>query len=359
MVYYRSTFTVAVVIATLIFVGNLRSAKSADDAVVWKMIGPSFEAAYDQRWQVRDLPDGAKPRSFKFSAIRFHLGYYELRLVNIADFARSKASLIARDQKIDQEFPALFELGVASVFRINPFDSPVVAVAPAGFPTSNREPTNLGLLKIGGVEKSKLLEKGPSAILCLDNAPLSNFAYQVPTFYRTSNVNQRTLTGKCKDAVQIGPRIIEDPGSTKAKEFEADADKYRVQSYPRRYRGRNVTEPVFLGIPTKLARFPPYLRAVLAVDDPGRYNEKGSNFREVARNAYLIVTTSPANLWDLQDLLSSKEFYANEEYAPHWAVNLPGDEYASMIYSNGTDQPVTVGAVAQRQASVLVVTRRR
>jgi hypothetical protein len=79
------------------------------------------------------------------------------------------------------------------------------------------------------------------------------------------------------------------------------------------------------------------------------------------------VTTSPATLWDLQDMLISPDFYANERYAPHWAVNLPGEEYASMIHVGSNpdepqgrvDPPIEIGKVDQRQASVLVVARRR
>ncbi|MGZ9272455.1 MAG: hypothetical protein ACXW6T_25305, partial [Candidatus Binatia bacterium] len=48
--------------------------------VAWKTLGPWLDAATAQRWEVRELPDGAKPRSFDFSAIRFHLGHYRIQL---------------------------------------------------------------------------------------------------------------------------------------------------------------------------------------------------------------------------------------------------------------------------------------
>jgi len=344
--------------------GNLKIAEAAEAKIVWKAIGPGLEAADAQQWSVIDLPRGAKPRSFKFSALRFHLGYYEMRLVSIGDFARLKSVQIAQDQKLAKDLPALFELGVNAVFRTNPFNAPIVAVVPAGFAISSEKPTNLGLLKIDGIEKSRLLLKGPSAILCLDNAPSPRFQYQVPTFFRTRDTNKPEIDD-CRDAVQVGPRIIEDPKSTAKNEFENDPDKYQIETYKQKIDGKVVDVPVYQGIPESAASATPYLRTVLAIDDPGRFGKTVTN-KEVARNAYIVVTTTPATLWDLQDMLSSPAFYANERYAPHWAVNLPGDNYASMIRVRSVDdarqnqsEPIKVGATDQRQASVLVVTRRK
>jgi hypothetical protein len=369
----RKVCVLPLVATTLIAGANFNIANSADNSVVWRTIGPNdLESADIQQWRVRGLPPGAKPRSFEFSALRFHLGYYEIRLVSIEDFVRSRGDQIAQEQKADKNLPALFELGVRTVFRINPFNDPIVAVAPGGFATSNQVPGNLGFLKINGVEKSKILPKATalSAILCLNNAPSPKYQYQVPTFYRTNNSNQTKLVDQCRDEVQVGPRIIEDDSVTTKKVFESDPDKYRMQIYNQRINGKDSALPIYLGVTEKAAFYTPYLRTILAVDDPGRVanNPSSDNSeRELARNAYLVVTTTPATLWDLQDMLSNPDFYSKEQYAPHWAVNLPGDNYAAMIrvgamadtQQKRRDIPIEIGAVDQRQASVLVVTKRR
>jgi hypothetical protein len=361
------------VAATLVVESNFSIANSSEDSVVWKVIGPNgLEAADIQQWHVKNLPFGAKTRTFEFSALRFHLGYYEIKLVSMDDYVRSKNDQIAQEQKVDKNLPALFELGVRTVFQINPFNEPIVAVAPGGFTTSNQEPRNLGYLKINGLEKSKMLPKATalSAVLCLNNAPSPKYQYQVPTFYRTNNPNQTKLVNQCQDEVQVGPRIIEDDSVTTKKEFESDPDKYKGQIYNQRVNGKDTAVQIYLGVTEKAAFSTPYLRTIIAVDDPGRVanNPNSDNSeKELARNGYFIVTTTPATLWDLQDMLSNPDFYAKEQYAPHWAVNLPGDNYAAMIrvgsigeaQQKRRDMPIEIGAVDQRQASVLVVTKRR
>src|SRR5262249_40814150 len=127
------------------------------------------------------------------------------------------------------------------------FGMPILAVAPGGFPTSSRDASNLGLLKVDGNERSKLLEKGPSAILCLDHPPAPNFQYQVPTFFRTNNPSRGPLLSGCRDAVQVGPRILEDPSSMDRREFDLDADKYGTRSYKHQVGDKIVEETVYLG----------------------------------------------------------------------------------------------------------------
>jgi hypothetical protein len=359
---------IALILGAICANGTLATA--AENSIVWKSIGPNLlESADRQTWSVKNLPSGANPRSFEFFALRFHLGYYRIRLLSVADFAQRKSAQIAKEQAVDEDSPALFQLGVRAVFRTNAFADPMVAVAPAGFVTSSQQPTNFGLLKIDGQVETKLVPRGAlTAIVCLNNAPTPDYQYQVPTFFRTADPNQTKLVDQCRDEVQTGPRIIEDPSVTTKGEFEANSNRYRAQIYNRTIEGKTVPETVFLGISEKEAFSTPYLRAALVVDDPGRFAEKESsnNYeRDLARNAYVVVTTKPATLWDLQDMLSSPEFYANERYAPHWAVNLPGDDYATMIHvSSMSDSqqirkdPVEVGIVDRRQASVLVVTKR-
>src|SRR5262249_2249401 len=153
--------------------------------------------------------------------------------------------------------------------------------------------------------------------------------------------------------VQVGPRILEDPNRVAQNPELVGGD--RVEMY-RRPTGCNPNpQPVYLGIRATPSNLSTYLRAALAVDEPCRNakaNEKATD-REFARNAYLVVTTTPAGFWDLQDMLKSQEFYANEKYAPSWALNLPGDDYAAMVYDNKGERG-EVGEVGLRQASVLV-----
>jgi len=336
-------------------------AAGLDGSVVWSKIGPHLEVANDQVWNVKALPAGrGEPRSFRFYALRFHLGYYQLKLVDVGEFARSKAESIARDQNVDKTLPAVFELGLRTIFKINPFSEKIVAAAPAGFPTSSRNPTNLGLLKIDGVERFKLVSKGPSAVFCLDNPPQgsSGYEYQIPTFFRT-NVQSNLIDG-CRDEVQTGPRILEDPSRFRVQQF--DADSTTVETYRRKIDGREEAVPVYLGIPDTPPNYVKYLRAAFAVDDPGRISDQNKE-RDVARNAYIIVTTTPAGFWDLQDMFKSPEFYANEHYAPHWAINLPGDDYAALVHVKSLPgegaNTTEIGSVTLRQATVLAVVVRK
>ena len=335
------------------------SAAQAED-VVWKTVSAGFDIADDQRWTVTHLPSGAKITSFRFSAVRFHLGYFEVKLVDVGELAVQESARIARDQKLDPKFHGLFELGLRTVYKTNTFGSRIMAVAPAGFTTSSRDSSNRGLLKINGVVKSKLLEKGPTAIICLDNAPSPEFQYQVPTFFRTDSRPQRQRVERCGDEVQVGPRIIEDPSAIERSSFELDPDKYGVKSYRRKINQKIEEVPVFLGIPEKAATRTPFTRTVFAVDEPGRIGAIRTQ-RDLARNAYIVVTTTPATLWDIQDMLSAPQFYANERYAPRWAVNLPGDDYSGLIYvkSLKDEAPVEIGDVQLRQASAFVVIPRK
>jgi hypothetical protein len=81
-------------------------------------------------------------------------------------------------------------------------------------------------------------------------------------------------------------------------------------------------------------------------------NEKAT---ENARNAYQIVTEDPVTLWDLQNMLTSRSFYANELFAPHWAVNLVGGDYAGLVLNTQKSEPEYVGNVDITQASMLAV----
>jgi len=309
-----------------------------------------FETALGQSWF---LPAGARIEKFQFSAIRFNLGYFQLKLLGVADFAKRHQKDIAASQKIIPQLSSLFELGSMQIYNAKPYDD-ILALVSAGFPASEGKPINLGLLKVDGMTQSQLLEDGPSAVLCLDSPAYQGqgFQFQLPTFYKADNESQQKLIAQCKDAVQIGPRIIEDPAAT-AK------DNVTQISYSRTKSGKKEDVPVFLGIPQKMeVNRSAYFRSVIALDDPGSENNDKRS-RSLARNGYIIVTETAVNLWELQNMLSSSNFYDNRNYAPNWALNMVGGDYAGLVVKlRDSKDPIKVGNTDIVQASMLAVVRR-
>src|SRR5262245_9029117 len=109
------------------------TAAGLDGQIVWKTLEQGFEIAKDQQWNVKTLPDGSGPRSFVFTALRFHLGHYEMRLLDMSEFARTKSEEISRVQKQEKDLPALFELGVRTPYQINPFGAKSLRLGPLDF----------------------------------------------------------------------------------------------------------------------------------------------------------------------------------------------------------------------------------
>jgi hypothetical protein len=191
--------------------------------------------------------------------------------------------------------------------------------------------------------------------LCLDSPKYQSqgYQFQLPVFYRTDDDKQQELISQCKDAVQIGPRILEDPNG-RAK------DSATQMPYTRVVNGTQDHLSVYFGIPGKMKESrSAYYRSVIALDEPGRDDKDGKS-RKVARNAYIVVTQTPVTLWEMQSMLSSSAFYANDQYAPYWAVNLVGGDYAGLIVKSPRSMDVTrVGNTDITQASMLVVLRRQ
>ncbi len=361
----------SIIIPIIVFIGPMLvgfcPAWSQDRSgkVTWTMIDDHLEFADSQDWRVRHTPANAEAHKFKFFAVRFHLGYFELHLIEMADFVRTYQDKIALTQHANKNLSALLSLGLRAVFDAQPFGGRTVAVAPAGFPTEVRETANYGLLKVNGTIRSQYLPDGPSAILCLDNPPPGkSFAYQIPAFFRSdekfwsNQIEQQAFT-RCRDAVQVGPRILEDPNAISKVVTKRETYKRKTNSTENCI---NDVE-IYPGIPETAANFTPYYRTIFAVDDPGRCGEVTS--RETARNGYLIVTASPISLWDAQDMLKNADFYAKDEYAPRWAINLAGGDYAGLVVARRASltaelytDPFEVGSVNATQSSVIVVTRR-
>lgn len=322
--------------------------------VKWQVVDgrDHFETALAQTWI---LPQGSRTEKFQFSAIRFDLGYFQLKLIGVSDFVKRNPKQIAGPQNANSSLSSLFELGLKAIYDAKPFGD-IVALAPAGFPASERKPINLGLLKTDDITLSQLLNDGPSAVLCLDSPKYMNkgYQFQLPVFYRPDESSQQELISKCRDAVQVGPRILEDPNSL------AKANSTLLTYKRTKKNGDLDPQPVYLGIQAKFAsRSTPYFRTVFALDEPGR-DDPDEKSRKVARNAYIIVTETPVTLWELQNLLTSPAFYANDQYAPYWAVNLVGGDYAGLVLKlpGGDAKPLGIGNTVITQASILAVVPR-
>src|SRR5574337_1207600 len=123
------------------------------------------------------------------------------------------------------------------------------------------------LLKVAGKYISDFDDReGLSAILCL-NIPIykpTEYDYQNPVFFRREAQGQLDKAATCRDAVQVGPRIIEDPKNKTLRRRGINADEER----------RNV----------RASR-----RVVFAVDDPRRAFPD-NKAKDNARDALLIVT---------------------------------------------------------------------
>lgn len=288
--------------------------------VLWQEISPGLWIAQDSHWG-----------SIRFSAIKFHLGYYHLNLVDVRSYRDKNIEKIRAISDNSRFSDELLGPGIEKIFKTWPDQSTIVAVAPAGWSTSLRKIEHSGFLKISGKQLSEFDDRESlSAIMCLNSpAPkYRDFDYQVPAFYKTSDPDQVEKGESCSDAVQAGPRIIEDP---------------------------NVTEDP-RGIVQSETRSRPQSRVIFALDNPGRHFP--SKNRENARNAYLIVTESLVHLWDVQEMLLSPNFYGSGS-KPDWAVNMAGGGPSGLIVSRGPDKaPITIGNLAGVIGSAFVVTRR-
>jgi hypothetical protein len=324
-------------------------APSSRRQIEWKEIEPGFFLAEAQMW-----PPGAR-RGFTFSAVRFHLGYFELRLLGIAEFSKRISEQTSREKVVStRSSRASVDFGLKFVYNANPFDRPIRALAAGGFPAIEGRPVNLGFLKVDKHILSEFDLEGPSAVFCLHSPrpAYSQFKYQVPVFYRSNDNRFKD----CSDAVQVGPRILEDP-SRIAKDRPGGE---KVISYFRKNaKGLPDPQPVYLGIPEKDAKRTPYYRTILAVDEPGRDEDK-INPRNTARNAYFIVTETSVTLWEIQEMLVNPAFYANELVAPYFAINLVGGDYAGLLVKDpGKGEVQGFGNVDITQASVFAVLPRK
>jgi hypothetical protein len=252
-------------------------------------------------------------RPLRFTAVRAHLEYFFLELV------AGKSTAVKQNDSLVPDLRAFVTEWTG--------ENPVVAAIPAGFPQEINSVANAGLLRVDNEEIEPFLGKiGPSAILCLWSPNNRGLGFQVPTFYRSSDPEQVLTAESCEDAVQVGPRILEDSKSPYAL-AEGLTRKY-YQSGP------HEEDAIYFGITEAERERTPYRRTVFAVDDPHRPSP--------SRNAYFIAFFDEVNLWDVQELLTQPDFYGNEDYYPAWAVNLVGGIYPAMIVPGLAEMQVSI-----------------
>lgn len=72
----------------------------------------------------------------KFSAVRFHLGYYRLNLVDVKSY-RDRSLRKLRTINDERSFSdSLLDVGIKAIYETWPDPTEIVAVAPAGWSTS-------------------------------------------------------------------------------------------------------------------------------------------------------------------------------------------------------------------------------
>jgi hypothetical protein len=321
---YKGSFSIGIALTGIC----VSSVVSAQTRTVWTEQRPGLQIALNQTW----TSQGA---SFKFSAIRFHLGHFRLQLIDIERFwIQNKQKILASsDERRFSE--ALVDKGIKAIFDALPQSEFPVAIIPAGWSASLSKVRQVGLLKIGGSVLSEMDDReAMSAVLCL-SSPLSeykNFDYQVPTFYKTHHDSHEKFINACTDAVQVGPRIIEDIG---------------VAEDPR-------------GITTEERAKRPTSRVIFATDNPGRKFPPNNRNRENARNGYFIVAETPVALYDVQEMLLSRTFYGDQSISPHWALNMAGGGASGLIVRPRADaQPIAIGNPSGVIGSALFLKERR
>ncbi|MFT4277777.1 MAG: hypothetical protein QM576_15610 [Rhodopseudomonas sp.] len=287
----------------------------------WETIAPHFAILREATYTT---PSGAELR---FTAIRFHLGHFRLKLAGTQDTlaaGRDVKDGIARFVVNGEPKAELLSYSLEGTFshlKEKPF-----ALAPAGWASNQRNPTQIGLLRINGRDVFPLTRRPTfSAVLCInDTLYYKSYDATVPVVFTSNDISSLNLRArKCKDAVQVGPRIIEEGGK------------------------RGITEGEL-----KTAR---YQRVAFFVDDPHRDDALPARSREAARNGYILLTHNRVHLFDLQTMLLDKQIYEGGE--PHWAVNMAGDDHTGLLI-NAHHEPDLIENTLATIGSVLMIERR-
>jgi hypothetical protein len=304
-------------LALFVFVGN---AIAQSVPFNWKPIDSHVAILRNATFKT---PSGAE---IKFTAVRFHLGYTRMKLVSTAETVAAGRAVkdgIAKSVVNGEQKAELLSYSLEGTFG-HLKEKPLI-LSPAGWATSQRRPEQIGLLKVNGRKIYDLTPKSTfSAVFCLQDAEYyKSYDAMVPVVFSSNDIgslNPRAL--KCNDAVQVGPRIIEEGAKRGITEGELRTGRYQ--------------------------------RMVFLVDDPHR-NDWPPKSRESARNGYILLTHNKVHLYDLQSMLLGKEIYDGGD--PHWAVNLAGDDHTGLLV-NDKSEPELIENTLATVGSVLIVERR-
>ncbi|ABD87301.1 hypothetical protein [Rhodopseudomonas palustris] len=283
----------------------------------WVAIAPHVSVLRQATYKT---PSGAE---IKFTAVRFHLGYVRLRLVGTAEAVAAGREVkdgIAKSIVNGEQKAELLSYSLEGVFG-HLKDKPLVLGA-VGWAVSQRSPVQLGLLKIKGHTASNLVARSTfSAVLCLhDEAGYPGYDATVPVLFSSNDITKlNPRAAKCRDAVQVGPRIVEEGAR------------------------RGITEAEL--------RTPRYQRGIFFVDDPHR-NDWPEKSRDSARNGYLLVTHNKVHLYDLQTMLLEKDLYNGGD--PHWAVNVAGDDQTGLLINDGAEPELIENTLATVGSALIV-----
>ena len=108
--------------------------------VEWRQVSSSatFAIAKTQKWK---LPSRSNTGQFVFSAARFHLGHFRLKLIGIADLLARNRDRIASSQNLDAHQVSLLSLGLKGIYNAKPFETQrIAALTGAGFPAREQKP---------------------------------------------------------------------------------------------------------------------------------------------------------------------------------------------------------------------------
>lgn len=268
-------------------------------------------------------PSGAE---IKFTAVRFHLGYTRLKLASTSEIVAAGRDVkdgIAKSIVNGEERAEILSYSLEGAFSHLKM-APAI-LGPAGWATSQRRPEQIGLLRVNGRKLFDLTTKSTfSAIFCLNDVEqYGGYDAMVPVLFTSNDIaSLNPRAAKCRDAVQVGPRIIEEGAKRGITEGELRTERYQ--------------------------------RVVFFVDDPHR-NDWPPKSRDAARNGYILLTHNKVHLYDLQTMLLDKAIYDGGD--PHWAVNLAGDDQAGLIV-NEKPSPEFFERTLATVGSILIVERR-
>ena len=298
----------------------------AQQPLKWVELQPGFSIVSKQVWK-------SSVEDIEFDAIRFHLGYYNLNLIDVTSFVNTHKKDIEGSNDNRKFSDALLDTGVLNILKAYPKDSSPVAVISAGWSATLQKVEQIGLLKVNGVQIAEINNnRGMTAILCLDSPVFQGqgFEYQIPTFYRPFS-SQEELIKRCTDTLQVGPRVIEDPK--------------KMQD----------THGIRIGEMTSS----PQIRVVLAVDNPNRAESHPAKGRDSGRNVYFIITSNPVHLFSLQEMLLSSDFYGGPPVTAGWAINLVNGGPSGIAFSKpGSSDQIVFGNPSGVFGSAIVVTKK-